>query len=81
MRIEDGRDVQDDDRQERVLGHLEEDVADPGRMGQPPRRRIDADRRPPEEQGAGQEQPVLQVVRPGDPRGRRRTAPRSGSPT
>ena len=39
VRIEHAGRVEDHDRQERVLGHLGEQVADPRRMAHPPRRR------------------------------------------
>ena len=62
VRVEHGRRVQDRHRQERVLGHLQEQVHDPDGMAHPPRARVEADRRPPEQQPAGQEQGVLEIV-------------------
>ena len=56
MRIERRGRVEDDEGEERVLGHLGEQVADPRRVAHPPRRRIERDRRPPEQQRPGQEQ-------------------------
>ena len=62
VRIQHGRGVEDHDREERVLGHLHEHVADPGRVAHPPRRRVERDGRPPEQERARQEQHVLEVV-------------------
>ena len=64
VRVERRRREQDHDREERVLGHLQEHVHAAGRMGHAPRRRIEADGRPPEQQRRAEEQDVLEVVDP-----------------
>ncbi len=62
VRVERHGRVEDDERQERVLGHLGEQVADPGRVAHPPGRRIERHGGPPEEERPAQEQQVLEVV-------------------
>ena len=62
VRIERRGGIQNDDGEERVLGHLEENVGDTGRVAESPRRGIEPDRRPPEQERAAEEQPMLDVV-------------------
>ena len=79
--VEDDRRVQDRDREERVLGHLEEHVHRPDRVGHPPRARVEADRRPPEQEPRAEVERVLEVVDRAGSRATRRTAARSAIPT
>ena len=62
MGVERARGEQDGHRQERVLWHLEEDVAHSGRIAHPVRGGIHSDDRPPEQQAGQEEQDVLEVV-------------------
>ena len=81
MGVEHDRRVQDRQREERVLRHLEEHVHRPDRVAHPPRARVQADRRPPEEQPDGQVQGVLEIVDRRVLEATRRRSARSGSTT
>ena len=62
MRVQHGRRAEQDDGEERVLGHLQEHVHGPDRVRHPPRRGVDRDGRPPEQQAHAEIERVLQVV-------------------
>ncbi len=62
MGVQRRRRAQDRQPEERVLGHLEEGVDDPGRLAHPPRVGIEGDHRPPEQAGGHEVQDVLELV-------------------